>query len=76
MPTKTSKNSSPKPGQKASIAQAPELTPEELQELSALGINPSLIDAVNDVPGIGSASGPADKQAEIDDWIANGGKPV
>ncbi len=73
MPDTTSKSSSQNPGQSTKTIQHPGFTPEELQELSELGIDPNSL--MTDEPvGLSSASGPEEHQADIDRWIDGGGK--
>ena len=74
MPTSTPKSSLPNAGENFSTTPAQELTPDELQQLSALGINDSLTADLNDVVGISHASGPEEHQKEIDRWIEGGGE--
>lgn len=74
MPTPTSKSSSQNAGENPSTTPAQELTPDELQQLSALGIDDSLAADLNDVVGIGHAAGPEEHQEEIDRWIKDGGE--
>lgn len=78
MPGKTLQSSSLSAGQRRATPLSQDLSPELLQELSELGIDPALARQALEPQfvGISSASGPAEHQAEIDAWINAGGDPL